>query len=293
MDHGNISVPGTSIYFFSRALFTNFYMIEGTGLLFDCGEGTALILDKKILRVSDIFISHHHIDHFGGLMALVLLRDTLKGGTKKPLRVYYPKNNGFIKLWIDYFISLNLGLQYKISLIGMEDYSEVFINKKQFVKSYPVVHDDHCLSYCIFEKTTKLNAKYKGLPNIRELRKVLDYHALFKNTVNCKLYYSGDLYNFNCHIPYNIDIGIFDATFLYKHDRRTNTHVSIEELMHFISKRRLNILLLTHISQRYKMEKLLSFFKSIKINHTKTHLIVDNRSVHLKADTMEGEVNED
>ena len=62
---------------------------EGCALMFDLGFTTNLSA-RDILKTSDIFVSHTHIDHFIGFDNI--LRICLKKET--PLRLYGPK--GFI-----------------------------------------------------------------------------------------------------------------------------------------------------------------------------------------------------
>jgi len=63
---------------------------EGRALLLDLGELSALP-PKKLLRVSDVFVTHAHMDHFGGFDRL--LRICL--GRERAVRLYGPP--GFIE----------------------------------------------------------------------------------------------------------------------------------------------------------------------------------------------------
>ena len=61
------------------------FMFERRALLFDLGELTALP-NRKILRISDIFISHTHMDHFIGFDHLL----RILVGRDKQLALYGP-----------------------------------------------------------------------------------------------------------------------------------------------------------------------------------------------------------
>jgi len=62
---------------------------EGRAMLFDSGFTTSLS-NRDILKISDIFISHTHVDHFLGFDSILRLH-LMK---EKPLRIYGPQ--GFI-----------------------------------------------------------------------------------------------------------------------------------------------------------------------------------------------------
>ncbi|MEE8329968.1 MAG: MBL fold metallo-hydrolase [Thermodesulfovibrionia bacterium] len=63
---------------------------EGRALLFDLGFTTSLSV-RDILKISDIFVSHAHIDHFIGFDSILRLHLKREG----PLRFYGPE--GFIR----------------------------------------------------------------------------------------------------------------------------------------------------------------------------------------------------
>ena len=59
------------------------------GLLIDCGDGVYRALDRAKLHpdaIGDLFITHAHIDHIGGLPSLI--ESFRLCGRKRPLRVY-------------------------------------------------------------------------------------------------------------------------------------------------------------------------------------------------------------
>src|SRR5215831_20726189 len=64
-------------------------LFESRAILFDLGDIAALP-PRKILRVSDVFVSHAHIDHFFGFDRLL----RLLVGREKQVALYGP--SGFI-----------------------------------------------------------------------------------------------------------------------------------------------------------------------------------------------------
>lgn len=64
-----------------------FIETEHGNLLFDTGQGLALpnnakVLGKDLSSLKSIILSHHHVDHTGGLLGAI------KGATHKPIEVY-------------------------------------------------------------------------------------------------------------------------------------------------------------------------------------------------------------
>ncbi|MEM0449461.1 MAG: ribonuclease Z [Methanomassiliicoccales archaeon] len=74
-------------------------------LLFDCGEGTQrqfMLSSASFMRVTDIFISHFHGDHFLGLPGLIQSMNFF--GRKRELRIFGPAG---IKEALDLALSLS------------------------------------------------------------------------------------------------------------------------------------------------------------------------------------------
>src|SRR3989338_3406587 len=66
--------------------------------LFDCGEGTQrqiIMSDENFMRISDIFITHWHADHFAGLLGLMETMNLEK--RTKPLNIYGPEADRFVE----------------------------------------------------------------------------------------------------------------------------------------------------------------------------------------------------
>jgi len=87
--HPMLSAELVNGVFGDPALYVDF-RDESRALLFDVGDIGAL-LPKQILRLTDVFVSHAHMDHFGGLDRL--LRVCLGRGPQ--LRLYGPP--GFVE----------------------------------------------------------------------------------------------------------------------------------------------------------------------------------------------------
>ena len=136
--------------------------------LIDCGEGTQVQLRKhkiKFSRISHIFISHLHGDHFFGLPGLVSTFRLL--GREKELHIYGPEG---IKEAITLMLKLgNSWTNYPLifhELTGNNS-ERIFEDEKVIVETLPLDHRIYTNGFLFFEKTgeRKLNIekvkKYK------------------------------------------------------------------------------------------------------------------------------------
>ena len=71
-----------------------FLQVENYYFLIDCGEGTQMQLNRyraKLNRINHIFISHLHLDHWGGLRHLltraIMFERDMRIEKKKPIHI--------------------------------------------------------------------------------------------------------------------------------------------------------------------------------------------------------------
>jgi len=153
------------------ALHFNYKGREEWNGLFDCGEGTQRQIFHtdyiNFMRISDIFISHWHADHFIGLPGLMQTMSLESRNT--PLNIYGPE----ARRWMD--MLLNLGYQvhrFKVNTHDTEFHGtdiETILDKPEFqILSIPTKHGIPAVSYAFVEKDrVKIDtekAKALGLP---------------------------------------------------------------------------------------------------------------------------------
>ena len=137
-------------------------------ILFDCGEGTLLqVLKKKlkISKISKIFITHFHGDHFIGLPAF-LMTYALYNRTKA-LEIYGPPG---LKEYIDFtkkYIESSLSFELKIIEVKNGD---VFKFKDFSIKAIETLHRITNFSYKYIEhakygKFDTIKANLLNIPN--------------------------------------------------------------------------------------------------------------------------------
>ena len=122
-------------------------------LLIDCGEGTQIQLRQykiKIQRISHVFISHLHGDHYFGLIGLISTMHLL--GRKKELHVYAdPKLKEIIQLQLE---ASKTELAYPLFFhpLDYEKSKLLFEDEKLQVSSFPLKHSIDCCGFLVEEK---------------------------------------------------------------------------------------------------------------------------------------------
>ncbi|MFQ6020471.1 MAG: ribonuclease Z [Candidatus Aenigmatarchaeota archaeon] len=254
-------------------------------ILWDCGEGTQLRLEKaKVspLKISKIFITHWHADHFAGLLPLI---ETLHiSRREKPLEIYGPEASRFV----DDLIELSYwGIGFGLTPIncGKKDIEKIFETEGYEIYSLKVKHSVPAVGYCFKEKdhwkidvnkAKKFGLVGKQLKEIKrkgklkmknKIIKISDIARLIKGR---KIVYSGDtipcknLFEFSKEA----DLLIHDATFIEEFPERP--HSSAIEIAKLSKKYKIKKLILTHLSRRYRTSKEIlnvvkPIFKNVRI----------------------------
>jgi len=239
-------------------------------ILFDCGEGTQLRLEKarvSPMKIDKVFITHWHADHFAGLLPLI---ETLHlSRRKEPLIVYGPEATRFI----DALVELSYwGIGFEVSPYdcGEEEIEKIFGNENYDIYSIRVLHSVPAVAYCLKEKDTwnidvkkakKIGLYGKKLRKIKEDgkikvgKKIVKINQIAKKRLGKKIVYSGDteisksLFQF----AKGADLLIHDATFAESIEERP--HASALDVAKMAKRYEIKKLILTHLSRRYKDPK--------------------------------------
>ncbi len=117
----------------------NFFVVDpGDGILRDLNNEMGM---SGILKISNLFITHGHHDHVGGIWSLLTYLRVMRKVT--PLTIYYPTGcieietiyNAFKKVY-------SKTLPYKIILKEIKEHKNIKCNGL-IVKPFPVIHKEY------------------------------------------------------------------------------------------------------------------------------------------------------
>ncbi|MEO6611672.1 MAG: ribonuclease Z [Chitinophagaceae bacterium] len=149
----NSAVPA-----FDRHPTSQVVTLDGNNYLVDCGEGTQIqLINFKIRRsrISHIFISHLHGDHYFGLIGLINSLSLL--GHQQELHVFGPSQ---LKEIIDLQLKVaDTKLCYPLHIHAVTQPATLLDNEKLTVKCFRTNHRIECYGFSFHEKkrARKLN----------------------------------------------------------------------------------------------------------------------------------------
>ena len=254
-----------------RGLPANMINYEGERIMFDCGEGAQrMIMQEKmgLMKISRIFISHWHADHFSGLLGLI---QTLEmEGREHPLYIYGPpRTEEFTEKILDtgYF-----NRSYDIFVEDLVE-GDVIVGEGYEVKPFEVDHGINAFGYVFQEKTEKKANKEKmkelGLeasPKIGELKegKTVEHDGneikpedVVEEVKGRKVVYSGDTAKSENTIKNaeNADLLIHEATCKHEIIEDRKGHTSAKQAAEIADEADVDKLVLTHLSRRYQQNE--------------------------------------
>ncbi len=142
----NSAVPA-----FNRHPTSQVVTLDGTNYLVDCGEGTQIqLINYKIRRgkISHIFISHLHGDHYFGLIGLISSFSLL--GHQQELHVYGPSP---LKEIIELQLKVaDTQLCFPLHLHTITGPATLVDNDKITIKCFPTTHRIECYGFSFTEK---------------------------------------------------------------------------------------------------------------------------------------------
>lgn len=219
--------------------------------LFDCGFPL-----RASAAVTNLFLSHGHVDHVGSLPALLGIRGL--HGVRKNLRIFLPSALGPAVEEALAVISRLHRWPLTVDLVPMEPGQEVHLRNDLNVRAFKTYHPVPSLGYLFINRVKKLLPQYAALPGdeIGRLRRT--GAEIFREEPRFELAYATDT------LPTVLDrepalfdtrVLILECTFLDQKksvaDARAGCHIHLDELLPYAHRFRNEALVLMHFSQLY------------------------------------------
>ncbi|WP_414838009.1 ribonuclease Z [Candidatus Nanosalina sp. VS9-1] len=251
-----------------RGLAANLIDFNGERILFDCGEGTQRTLMKEklgLMKISRIFISHWHADHFSGLLGLIQTMEL--EGREEPLYIYGPpRTEEFTDRILDtgYF-----NRSYEIFVEDIVEGEEI-VGDGYKIRPFEVEHGVNAFGFSFEEESSKKANKEKmedlGLgssPKIGKLKngETIEWEGeeirpeeVIEEMPGRKIVYSGDTEKCDNLIDNaeNADLLIHESTCLHEMIEERHGHTSALQAGEIAEEADVEKLVLTHFSRRYR-----------------------------------------
>ncbi len=243
-------------------------------MLWDCGEGTQrqlMAARLSFMKLSRIFITHWHADHWAGLIGLMQTMNM--EGRKTPLHIYGPDAERFVGdlLDLDYWGPRFRIISHNVPYEGSEP-AHVYESSEYVILSIPAEHTVPAVAYA-FQEREKWNVDIKkaeklfGLkqsPLVGRLKKegrvIWKGKSIALKDVGYKKPAIKVVYTGDTRICSNIeklsgksDILIHDSTFMEETENRM--HSDVRSAARMARRAGVRSLILTHFSRRYQDTK--------------------------------------
>jgi len=271
---------------------------EGERILFDCGEGSQkrIMMDKLgLMKISKIFISHWHADHFSGLLGLIQTMEM--EGREKPLYIYGPPRTEEFTDRI-----LDTGYFNRSYDIIVEDIVEgdAIVGEGYEVRPFEVEHGINAFGF-VFEEETKKKADKDAMqklglgssPKIGDLKegKTIEWEGqtiepdqVVQNVKGRKIVYSGDTAKCQKTIKNakEANLLIHEATCLHEMIEDRHGHTSAKQAGEIAKEADVDRLVLTHLSRRYRADRAKKVETEAKQVFKNTFLAEDGMKFEIK-----------
>jgi len=255
---------------YTKAMYATWFYYKPGRLLFDAGEGVASAMGNFIFGIENVFISHGHHDHIGGLPGVIRARNSARGDKQKPLAICYPHDDSLIEPLREYIDKVSGRLDYELTWNPIKPGAEVLLGDEPgkprsagrcFIRAFQTPHSRRStsLGYSLVERRRRLRPEFEGRAEseIAGLVKQQGRDAVTEMYEHKLLVYSGDSMPLSVDEVRDCEVLLHDSTFLTDDGRGTETHAAMDEVMRLAAAASVHQLLLIHISSRYAKSQIL------------------------------------
>lgn len=246
---GNYTVRGISV----GGVYTSLQVPE-LDAVFDVG-----ITLRSFAGTDNIFLSHGHADHLGGLVGLLGIRGMMN---KAKPRLFMPRP---VREHLDQALSHMTQIQrYDLSVegVGVEDGDEHALKADLRVRAFKTHHPVPSVGYQFFRRVNKLRPEFKQLDGAEIGRRRKAGEQLFDQVEHLELAYATDtlIRVIDTH-PSLLEtrVLILECSFLDERKElsasRAGCHIHLDELLERADDFKNEHLVLMHFSQIYKPEE--------------------------------------
>lgn len=277
---------------FSMAMYSTWLWHQPSRVMFDAGEGIASYMRNHVFAIENVFLSHGHHDHLGGLAGLAMARASARGDKDKSFSVYYPGGWGNINALKTYIQSVSKNMNYELNWREIYPGESIPVSDhgKVLVRAFQVRHArELCLGYSMVESRTRLKKEFVGLDG-KEIAAIAAQHdrSFINETYEKVLFaYSGDCSGFaSIDSVRNADILFHEATFVDDKDMDIGGgHSTVAQAINIAAEANVGTLVLVHVSTRFEASQVIDMARQMagKIGYAgHVHLLYGNRKTFVK-----------